>query len=400
MRNSSDYGVFVVDDEVVNLLEIAYVRFFCRYQGDWNNLCVSHSHKYILNDEGKYEQLKAMIKTNGGVCTSWFTKDTSETSDSERLKRCSRFAMYGETMYFNEEKYIINETLYLGYGQNLLLSENSRIEASNDFSSIWTDEYLIYIGRWNMVKEWTTVDTFNIQSPYYECAGISPRLFPNNTLMYREKGFIKGGIIDGKGLANGIKVDGLYGYNISDITIYKPKKYGIWCGGGHELFMSNITICNQWGNTDVTAIYFKVTDSQIHDIIAINTLIGFHIKGSSSRCSRLHHWSLNSSDKDYISNSISFLLEASDTSLSDCYADTSEINYWIKPNFDATLINCGSFFNNSMATADKVVRIKNDGTAYIIGGRYFAYTKTGENVQIETSETTVKTEKVLVRGLD
>lgn len=149
-----------------------------------------------------------------------------------------------------------------------------------------------------------------------------------------------GGILDGCGLASCLALDNFAHFILEKATFNNGRIYGVGVetrGRGYELIARDLyfhtSIPGLEGNT---GLYTYGGDSHFIDIISVNYTIGIHLAGrGSNRMSRCHVWGVSTRPliKDQVpetlKESVCFKIDATDTVMRDCYADTGNIGFWM-----------------------------------------------------------------------
>ena len=149
-----------------------------------------------------------------------------------------------------------------------------------------------------------------------------------------------GGILDGCGLASCLALDNFAHFILERATFNNGRIYGVGVetrGRGYELIARDLyfhtSIPGLEGNT---GLYSYGGDSHFIDIISVNYTIGIHLAGrGSNRMSRCHVWGVSTRPlvKDQVpetlKESVCFKIDATDTVMRDCYADTGNIGFWM-----------------------------------------------------------------------
>lgn len=253
-------------------------------------------------------------------------------------------------------------------------------------------------------------------------------LFNPDRTVYDNLGlFIRGGDIDGNGLASCLSITNAHHFTLTGTALHNGRKYGLCVGGergGHiyELICNNVycksTIKGLSGNI---GIYSDKHDAHFNDCIVVDYTIGMQIWGSANRVTRCHLWSgtippVDTSIEDWsalyaerksrlqsgtygdvereeyenavpemLINSISFDMRGSCNVLDGCYADTAETGYFIHG--DTRMVNC-DFFNNKLMGLKQSTAIRHVGGQLVVlscafrgpTGTEKLYEGNGENV--------------------
>ncbi len=239
-----------------------------------------------------------------------FPRLETETDDSPRIKRAVEATKNG-VLYFPKGEYEIAETIHIENGCSLWLHKSAILKAIADMS---------FVVVWE-------------KSPKFD-----------------RNGFIRGGVIDGAGLASCIKIDQVSHFTIKDMSLYNGKKFGFRAGneitnecGGCEIIASNLYCkCTMSGLAGNVGMSICTGDSHYTDCIVIDYTIGVDILMGSVKLTRVHVWGgpvpprHGETIPEMLVDSISFRVNAPDVTLNDCYADTGEIGFQIH---DCTRLN-------------------------------------------------------------
>lgn len=177
--------------------------------------------------------------------------------------------------------------------------------------------------------------------------------------------FVRGGVIDGNGLASCMRLTGFAHFTLADTTFLNGKTYGLRVDGGYELIANNLYFkCLMPGLAGNSAIYVNGGDSHYTDCVVVDYTYGIHqVAGGSNRYTRCHVWggplppAKPGEDREMLKDSVNFKLAGGgSTILRDCYADTGKTGYEIAA-WDTRLLGC-SYFNNSGFKLDDVTIIR------------------------------------------
>ena len=149
-----------------------------------------------------------------------------------------------------------------------------------------------------------------------------------------------GGILDGCGIASCLALDNFAHFILERATFNNGRVYGVGVetrGRGYELMARDLyfhtSIPGIEGNT---AFYTYGGDSHFIDIVSVNYTIGIHLAGrGSNRMSRCHVWGTSTRPivkgrtPETLKESVCFKIDATDTVMRDCYADTGNIGFWM-----------------------------------------------------------------------
>lgn len=208
--------------------------------------------------------------------------------------------------------------------------------------------------------------------------------------------FIRGGEIDGNGLASCLRIGSSHHFTLADITLRNGVRTGLevsrWNGGHlYELIANNVYCkCNLSGLAGNVGIDCQVSDCHFTDVVVVDYTTGVRVKGSSNRFTRCHVWGgtvppkgmdlkawsefygenkkkrwaslypggrksvwtdedernlLAKGVPEMLAGSVAFDIVGGRNTFDGCYADTAEIGYWVKAS--ATICHSG-FFNNPL----------------------------------------------------
>lgn len=182
--------------------------------------------------------------------------------------------------------------------------------------------------------------------------------------------FVRSGVIDGNGLAAGLRIRCPEHYTLADVQILNGKGYGLRVDGGCELIANNLYFrCYLKGLAGNSAIYVNGGDSHYTDCIMIDYTYGVHqVGGGSNRYTRCHVW--GGPVREMLEGSVNFKLAGgASTILRDCYADTGKIGYEIGA-WDTRLLGC-SYFNNKAFKLDDVTIIRHTNGRLLVADGAF-----------------------------
>ena len=276
-----------------------------------------------------------------------FPRIAGEADDSRRIQRAID-ASPGEVLVVPSGIYEIGTTIFLTNRCSLLMHKNAMLRAVKPI------DYVLDIG---FAKSW------------------------DNYARYFDFGcFVKGGRVDGNGLASCVQLRGFFHYTMRDIQFHNGVKYGLHVRGGCELIADNLYfICNKRGLSGNTALYVNGSDSHYTDIVIVDWTIGVHVAyGSSNRFTRCHVWggcippAKNGELPEMLKDSICFWLGEKGASniLRDCYADTGVTGYLCE-GWELRLFSCSYFWNarvRGASDADAVAFKIPSGSAIVDAG--------------------------------
>lgn len=274
------------------------------------------------------------------------------------------------------------------------------------------------------VKEMDFVVEYCAEGDYHALT-----LFNEDGSVYDNLGlFVKGGDIDGNGLASCFSITNAHHFTITNTAFHNGKKYGLHVGGdrgGHiyELVCNNIYCkCTMKGLSGNIGIFSDRHDAHFNDCIVVDYTTSMQIWGSANRITRCHLWGgtvppenysveewssiygerkkkllngvygeikqeeYNNEVPEMLKESVSFDIRGGFNILDGCYADTAEIGYLIGGS--TRMINC-DFFNNKLMGLKKSTAIKHlKGNLAVIScafrgtvGTEMLYEGDGQNVE-------------------
>ncbi|MBE6931595.1 MAG: hypothetical protein E7463_15100 [Ruminococcaceae bacterium] len=224
--------------------------------------------------------------------------------------------------------------------------------------------------------------------------------------------FIRGGDIDGAGLASCLLLENAHHYTLSNISLHNGKTYGLCVGGVmdgrlYELVANNVYCkCTMPGLAGNIGICARQCDLHFTDCFVIDYTIGVRDTGGANRYTRCHiwggtvppvgltvkEWSVAYAERkkkmreggyddameaeilacgvpEMLVDSISFELNGSGNVVDGCYADTASIGYLVRGGSNV-ITNSGSF-NNKLMGLRNTVAIKNESSKLIVNNCRF-----------------------------
>ncbi len=200
-------------------------------------------------------------------CLTEFPRLPGETDDAPRIRRAIDACPDG-VLYIPRGIYEIAEPLTIGNRCSLWMHKSAHLVAVREMEYVLT-----YDG-----------------GPQYM-----------NLIVYEENGeifddlnlFIRGGDIDGRGLASCLLVKGYHHFTLADVSLHNGKKYGLFTGGNHgyEMIVNNVycktTMPGLAGNVGICT---TLCDSHYTDCIIVDYTVGMELRGSANRLTRCHVW--------------------------------------------------------------------------------------------------------------
>ena len=227
-----------------------------------------------------------------------------------------------------------------------------------------------YVVFWDGAADYHALSVFNPDGSLYD----NPNLF------------IRGGDIDGNGLASCLAIANAHHFTLADITLHNGARAGLCVTretGGHlyELVANNVYCkCTKSGLAGNVGIECQTADCHFTDCIVVDYTKGIRSTGGANRFTRCHVWGgtvpppgmgfkewsdayarrkqLETAGKwtpeeerahlalgvpEMLPGSTAFECFGGSDVFDGCYADTAEIGFDIRAS--VTLLNCG-FFNN------------------------------------------------------
>ena len=300
-----------------------------------------------------------------------FPRMAGETGDTARIMRAVEAAGEGGVVWFPRGEYEIDSMIVVSNSASLLMHKSAHLKATRKMPFV-----LKYFGR---LMEAGNADSSGI---------VDHNLF------------IKGGDIDGMGLAGCAHVMGVRHFTMADTTFRNGKGVGLQFGdpklpraieGGYEIIANNLYfICNLPGLAGNVGLAIHIGDSHFTDIVVVDYTTGIRDMKWSNRFTRCHVWGgiikkAGTGESEMLENSVAFDLRGGDAVLTDCYADTAMTGFWIWN--DTRIFNC-SYFNNWRFKMDNPTVFRHDGgTLLVTGGRFTKISpnatlyRRGENVK-------------------
>ena len=295
-----------------------------------------------------------------------FPRLDDERGDSARIRRAVEAAGAGGVVYFPRGEYEIDEMLVVDNSCSLLLHKSAHLLAVREMPFV-----LKYFGR------------------MMEASG------GNSTGIADHNLFIKGGDIDGRGLASCAHVMGVRHFTMADTTFRNGRTVGLQLGdptleraieGGYEIIANNLYfICNVPGCAGNVGFLATIGDSHFTDMVVVDYTVGIRDLKWSNRYTRCHVWGgivnkAGTNTPEYLPDSIAFDIRGSDTFLDDCYADTAMTGFHVCS--DARILNCAYFNNWRFLMDNPTVFLHEKGALLVSGGRF---SKNSPNSTLYTS---------------
>ena len=253
-----------------------------------------------------------------------FPRLSGETDDAPRIQRAIDAAAGGE-LYVPKGVYEIASPLVIRGYTSIQFHTSAVLRAVKEMY------YVLDFNGDNQVRSENNVDVKHMLNMY-----------------------LKGGVIDGNGLANCLSIQHIRHFTLSDMTIANGKKIGLYTDNGCELIGSNLYVhCDMPGMRGNIGMCLKMGDSHWHDCVVVDYTIGVQVYGGSNRLDRIHVWGgpVRSAEdpnvSEYLVDSVNFhvpyIAGYHDVVFRDCYADTGATGFLIEDN--TRMFGC-TYFNN------------------------------------------------------
>jgi hypothetical protein len=203
--------------------------------------------------------------------------------------------------------------------------------------------------------------------------------------------FIRGGAIDGNGLASCLSLEDSCRQSLDDIKILNGKNYGLHVGANAEEVVAKglYFICRKHGLAGNTAMLVQGDGGHYTDIHILDWTTGVVVAGRSNRLTRFHVWggSLSPSTPgdipEMLPGSTSFHIEGDSTILRDCYADTAQTGFDIGGATGVRILGC-SYYNNSAYGLNDLTIIRQTGNsaALLVANCVFTRSGSGECITV------------------
>lgn len=276
-----------------------------------------------------------------------FPRRAGETDDSPRVQRAIDALPTG-VLYIPAGCYAIAETLVVTNHCSLLMHKNAILEAVSPM------DFVLKVNN-------------SIRPDAYDRLDFGM--------------FVKGGRIDGAGIASCMALDGFKHYTLRDISFLNGKEFGLRVQGekgGYEAIAQNLYfICNRRGLAGNTGLCVMGSDGHYTDIVVVDYTVGIHMKrGGSNRFTRCHVWGgpvpprRKGEMPEMLKDSVNFWIgkDSGSTILRDCYADTGVTGYLLE-GWETRLLGCSYFWNPGFGSYDATVFRQPGGTVLIADGQ-------------------------------
>lgn len=285
-----------------------------------------------------------------------FPRLAGETDDAPRFRRAIESAANG-VLEVGKGDYEIASPLTVTNRCSIKMHPAAILKATAKMDFVLT---------WDGYGDYHSLTLFNPDGSVYDNLGL----------------FIRGGEIDGNGLASCLRIGNGHHFTLADITLRNGKRAGLelsrWNGGHlYELIANNVYCkCSMKGLSGNVGIDVGVNDCHFTDIVIVDYTVGIRINGGSNRLTRCHIWGGTVPPKsmglrewselyglnkkrpftkeveadllargvpEMLIGSTAFEIHGGGTTIDGCYADTAEIGFLID---GSAIISHSGFFNN------------------------------------------------------
>ena len=282
-----------------------------------------------------------------------FPRRSGETGDSARILRAVEAAGKGGVVWFPRGEYAVDEMLVVSNQVSFKLHKSACLKAVREMPFV-----LKYFGR-------------EMEDGGHDGLQVDHNLF------------IRGGVFDGNGFANGALVMGVRHFTLADTTYRNGRKVGLQLGDsdlpdnvsrGYEVIANNLYfICTMPGLAGNVGFLTYIGDSHFTDLVVVDHTVGIRDCRWSNRFTRCHVWggpvrNPKTGLPEYLPDSIAFDLHGYDAVLDDCYADTAMIGFNVCAM--ARLVNCGYHNNWRFRMDNPVVIWHRKHRLLVSGGRF------------------------------
>ncbi len=304
-----------------------------------------------------------------------FPRLAGETDDSPRFMRAVAAAPNG-VVCVPKGEYDIASMIYITNRCSLSMHPAAHLVARAKMK---------YVVFWDGAADYHALSIFNSDGSIYDNANL----------------FVKGGDIDGNGLASCLALANAHHFTLSDITLHNGLVTGLCVTretGGHlyELVANNVYCkCTMSGLAGNIGIDCQVSDCHFTDCIIVDYTKGIRSGGGSNRFTRCHVWggtvppkgmsfrewsdfyarrkklemkgawtaeeeraALAKGVPEMLPGSVAFECIGGSNIFDGCFADTAEIGFDVR--WDATIINSG-FYNNPRMNLRKSTAVVHRG---------------------------------------
>ena len=289
-----------------------------------------------------------------------FPRLAGETDDAPRLQRAID-ATKGGVLYLPRGDYAISSTLVISNRCSLLMHKSATLRAVTEME---------YVLRVNHAGIWDKLD--------FLC-------------------FVRGGAIDGNGLASCLLLEGYWRQSLDDIKFFNGRQYGLYVRrGGAEIVANGLYfLCGAQGPGGNTAMYLQGGDSHYTDVHIRGWATGVVVKGGSNRLTRFDVKGCA------LPGSTAFRIEGDSTILRDCTADTVQIGFDVQGAWETRLLGCTYANDGDVGLTDlfAVRQIGNSGSL-LVSECEFSRSGPDERICVYYGNGLVKWRDILYAGDD
>lgn len=332
-----------------------------------------------------------------------FPRLAGETDDAPRFMRAVAAAPNG-VLRVPKGEYDIASMIYITNRCSLSMHSAAHLVARAKMK---------YVLFWDGAADYHALSVFNPDGSVYDNANL----------------FIKGGDIDGNGLASCLALANSHHFTLADITLHNGLVTGLCVTretGGHlyELIAHNVYCkCTMSGLAGNVGIECQVCDCHFTDCIVVDYTTGIRAKGACNRFTRCHVWGgtvppkgmgfkewsdayasrkkieaahkwTEDSERDHLAlgvpemlpGSVAFDCIGGGNVLDGCFADTAEIGYDVHGG--AVIVNSGFLNNPRMNLRKSTAIVHRGGLLQVAFGRFCGaancerlYEGSGKNVE-------------------
>lgn len=239
-----------------------------------------------------------------------FPRHGGETDDGPRLQRAIDATGSERVLYVPKGVYLTTRTLWVTNGASLLLHKSATIRAMARMDHLIVFD-MAATGCWG----WKAT--------------------MQKGLPYDQGFFLRGGHLDGNGLASCLLLNHYFHFTMRDTVFVNGFPYGLHVGpSGAELVANNLYIRTlKSGLAGNIGLFSEGHDSYYTDIVVIDCTTGFKTTHAANAFFHCHAWGgpvppvAPGRYAEMLENSVCFDLGGWGNILRDCYADTALIGY-------------------------------------------------------------------------
>lgn len=314
-----------------------------------------------------------------------FPRLAGETDDAPRIVRAVESAPNG-VLAIPRGDYRIASPITVTNRCSLEMHPAARLIAVTNMDFVLT---------WDGNDDFHPVSIFNPDGSVYDNLGL----------------FIRGGDIDGRGLASCLRIGSAHHFTLANVALHNGKAAGLnvsrW-GGRHlyELVANNVYCkCTMPGLAGNVGVDLEVCDCHLTDVIVVDYTVGIRARESANRFTRCHVWGGTVPPKgmtmrtwsdilgdvkrkkrerrwtaadetrhlaygvpEMLVGSVAFDVAGYNNVFDGCYADTAEIGFRLRRG--GIIVNSG-FFNNPIMNLRKSTAIVHAGGSLTVSNGDF-----------------------------